>query len=88
MKITVLCCFLAYINVNVSLQPPTTSHPSRLSESTGLNSTSQTAIPTGYLFSYVSVYVSMLTLHFSPSLLPNHTPHKSVLYVCISIVAL
>ena len=70
-----------------SLPPPTPSHPSRLSQSTGLTSLCPTVnFHCLSNFTCANMYVSMLLSQFIP---PAPSPfHKSVLYVCISTAAL
>ena len=66
----------------------TWSHPSRLSQNTGLSSLCHTADATCY-FTYGSVCVSMLFSQFAPLFPPpSHCVHKSVLYICVSIPSL
>ena len=67
-----------------SLPPPTTSHPSRLSQSTSLSSLSHTANPTGSLFYMWPFICFHAAVSICPALSFPHCVHKSVLYVCVS----
>ena len=95
---TLLCWFLQFINMNqpqvymsapswTSLPLPTPSHLSRLSPSTVLSSLHHTANSHWLPILHTVMYVST-TLPICPFLPFPHWVHKSVLYVCISIVAL
>ena len=72
-----------------SLPPPILSHPSRLLQSPGLSSLHHTAnshwLPILYIVGYMLLY-SLSICHTLTFLLLTHV-HKSVLYVCISTVA-
>ena len=73
-----------------SLPPPTSSHASRLSQSTRSElPVSYSKFPLAIYFTYSNVYVSMLLFQFvPPSPSPNPCVHKSVLCVFISIASL
>ena len=72
-----------FTHVPSLLPPATPSHPSRLSQNTGLNSLCHTANSHRLSISPVVMYVSIL---LSQLALPSPSP--TVLYVCISITAL
>ena len=99
---TTLCWFLPYININQSqvyicplppeMPPPhhpssIPSHPSRLSQSTGLSYLCY--IANSHLLSilHMAMYVFILFISFVPPSFPSGV-HKSILYVCVSIAAL
>ena len=61
------------------------SHPSRLSQSTGLSSLCHSKFPPAICFTYSNIYASIAILSIHPTLSFPHCVHKFVLYVCVSI---
>jgi len=80
------------LSSSTSLPPPTPSHhTSRLLQSPSFSSQSHTANSHWLsIFTYGSVYISTLPSPFVSLFLPRTPPHvhKSVLCVCVSLIAL
>ena len=67
---------------------PTSSHSSRLSESTGFELLASYKFPLGIYFTYGIAYVSTLLFQFVPPSLSPTLSTKSFLYLCVSTAAL